>query len=595
MPNRTLVLPLLLALGLPLGARAQDTLPRGAYRMPYVRYEADGGKLGGGARVCGPSFNQDRTESEASERSYVALPVKGAYVEWSVREPVDGITLRFTLPDSAAGDGRSGELTLLLNDVPLRQIPLSSYHAWQYFDKTVNPRHPSNDPAHAKGVGSSRMRFDEVHFRLDRKLQPEDRMRLQKDADDGIEYGLDFIEVEAISPAIPQPEGFLTVTAFGAVAQAGNDDYPAFVAALAACAEQGKGLYVPPGRYELGGQLKLDQDGLQLLGAGIWHTELHFTQLDKASGGIYGTGSHLRVADLYLSSRLNERGGYRAFGQHWGEGSVIESIWLDHFSVGFWVGHYGTKEPAVADGLVIRNCRVRNTYADGVNFAKGSRNCILEHCNVRNNMDDSAATWSSDLERVGPTTNNTFRFNTIEHTLRAGGIGIFGGTGHTVDHCLIRDSFAGPGIRLNSVFPGHSFGDATFITVRDTTVLRCGTRDNMFSQVLGAIDLEVKRYDVRNILFDQVDVIDAQGSAIKIHGRHNQPDVSIHDVYFRQVQVKGTGRDGLGPGYGVLADDTANGWVQKEGLTFADLKDGDIADQSETFQFRDGPPPETEK
>ncbi len=582
---------LVLILAAVFGLHGQE-LPRGAYQMPYVRYEADQATLGGGARVCGPSFDQDRTESEASERKYVALGTPGAYVEWAVRQPADGITLRFTMPDSATGDGTSGELALLLNGQPLRTLPLSSYHAWQYFDKTVNPRHPSNDPAHAKGVGSSRMRFDEVHFRLDRKLQPTDRLRFQKSADDGIEYGIDFIEVETIPPAIPQPEGCLSVAAFGAKAQAGTDDHPAFAAAVAACAEQGKGLYIPPGRYELGDQLKLDQDGLRILGAGIWHTELHFTQLDKPKGGIYGTGSRLQVSDLYLSSHLNQREGYRAFGQHWGTGSRIENVWLDHFSVGFWVGHYGTKEPAVADGLVIRNCRVRNTYADGVNFAKGSRNCVLEQSNVRNNMDDSAATWSSDLERVGPTTNNTFRFNTIEHTLRAGGIGIFGGQGHTVDHCLIHDTFAGPGIRLNSVFAGHPFGETSYITVKNTTVLRCGTRDNMFSQVLGAIDLEVKRYDVRNILFDNLTVTDSQGSAIRIHGRHNQPDVTIHDVYLRNIQVQGTGKDGVDPGYGLCADETAVGWVQQDGTTFSDLKSDPIANQSNAFQFRDGPLPE---
>jgi hypothetical protein len=589
-----MILTLLLALSPMLSAQGADAImePRGAHRMPYVRYEADAGELGGGARICGPSFDQDRTESEASGRAHVALPAKGAYVEWSIRQAVNGVNLRFTMPDSPDGTGRSGELEIFVNGKPQRRLPLSSYHAWQYFDKTKNPRHPANDPVHAKGLGSARMRFDEVHFRLARRLQANDRIRLQKTADDGIEYGIDFIEVEAIPPAIPKPEGFLDVTAFGAVAQAGKDDYPAFASALVACAEQGKGLYIPPGRYELGGQIKLDHDGLRLLGAGIWHTELYFTQLDKAKGGIYGTGSRLRVADLYLSSRLNMRRSYRAFGQHWGKGSTIENVWLDHFSTGFWVGHYGTKEPGVADGLVIRNCRIRNTYADGVNFAKGSRNCVLEHSNVRNNMDDGTATWASNAQPVGATENNTFRFNTVEHTLRASGIGIFGGKGHTVHHCLIVDSFAGPGVRLNSVFPGYPFADSGFTTIRDTTILRCGTRAHMWDRPLGAIDLEVKRYDVRNILFENVDVVDSLASAIAIHALRNKPEFQIQDVYFQNVRVKGTGSDGLGLGYGLLADRDVKGWAQKHGLEFPKAGDTPIANQAEAFLLRDGPPPE---
>jgi hypothetical protein len=560
--------------------------------MPYTRYEADAGELGGGAVVRGPSFDQDRIESEASERTYVALPIVDAFVEWTIREPVDGATLRFTMPDSATGTGLEGSLELSVNGQKQSDVALSSYHAWQYFDKTTNPRHPSNDPAHAKGVGSRRMRFDEVHFRLGQTLRAGDRVRLLKRADDGIEYGIDFIEAEPIPSPVAKPEGLLAVTEFGAAAEAGKDDYPAFVAALTACAEQGRGLYIPPGRYELGDQLTLDRDGVRILGAGIWHTELHFTQLDKTKGGLYGTGSGLHLSDFYLSSALNLRGGYRAFGQHWGKGSTIENVWLDHFSVGFWVGHYRTREPGVADGLTIRNCRVRNTYADGVNFAKGSRNCVLEHSNVRNNMDDSTATWASDGQTVGPTENNSFRFNTVEHTLRAGGIGIFGGKGHTVDHCLVVDSFAGPGVRLNSVFPGHPFSDTGHMTIRDTTIVRCGTRANMWDRPLGAIDLEVKRYDVRNIVFQNIDVVDSLASAIAIHALRNQPEFTIYDVYFDAIRVQGTGKDDLGPGYGLLADRDAKGWVQTQKIEYRAIKTDDLAGENDTFKLRTGPPPE---
>ena len=50
-----------------LAAQAGESTQRGAYKMPYVHYEADRGKFGDGAEIRGPSFDQDKTEAEASE------------------------------------------------------------------------------------------------------------------------------------------------------------------------------------------------------------------------------------------------------------------------------------------------------------------------------------------------------------------------------------------------------------------------------------------------------------------------------------------------------------------------------------------------
>ena len=157
------------------------------------------------------------------------------------------------------------------------------------------------------------------------------------------------------------------------------------------------------------------------------------------------------------------------------------------------------------DSLTVRNCRIRNTYADGCNFARGSSNCILEHCNVRNNVDDACATWASDVNGgTGPTSCNTFRFNTIENTMRAAGVGIFGGEKHMAHHCIIRDSFAGAGIRLNSTFDAYPFATDSYVRVFEMTVERCGTRYSIWQNKVGAIDLAILRYNVNNIKFNSL-------------------------------------------------------------------------------------------
>jgi hypothetical protein len=570
-----------------IGLAAQsDGLPRGAYQMPYIRYEADKGKLGPGAQIKGPSYDQAAIESEASERKYVELSRPGAYVEWAIQQKVDGITLRFTMPDSDQGDGLTGRLQLSINNTVVRTIELTSYYAWQYFSLG------NSEPFNAPGDGRKpRMRFDEERFILPAKLNPGDVIKLQRMADDAIVYGIDFIEVEAIQPPLARPAGFLDVTAspFNAVPNDDTDDFPAFEKALTAAYSQKKGLYIPPGRFKLSRRMRLNQEGLRLLGAGIWHTELHFYTIGEDNAGIYSNASRNHVSDFYMTSVLNSRqNGSRAIGQDWGTGSRIENIWMTHFPAGLWIADYETPI-SFTEGLIVRNCRIRNMYADGCNFAKGSKNCILEHSHIRNTCDDAAATWSSDIQypEVPPATHNTFRFITAENIMRAAGLGIFGGQRHVAHHCLIRDTFGGSGIRLNSTFEAHPFADDSFIRIFEMTVERCGTRYNIWGNKDGAVNLGILRFNVNNIKFSQLDVYDSQVDGLFIEDENiNDSEKTIHDVYFDNIHIHNTGMDGLGEGFGLFALHYTYGWIQQTNSVIDGSVTGAIHEESPYFNIR---------
>ena len=83
------------------------------------------------------------------------------------------------------------------------------------------------------------------------------------------------------------------------------------------------------------------------------------------------------------------------------------------------------------DGMVIENARIRNNFADGVNFAQGTANSTVRNSSVRGNGDDGLASWSS----IDKSTNsqariaerNSFVGNTVELGWRASAIGLFGG------------------------------------------------------------------------------------------------------------------------------------------------------------------------
>ena len=569
------------------GLKAQsDGFPRGAYKMPYIRYEADKGLLGQGAVVRGPSMDQTKIESEASERIYVALPFQGSFVQWTIKEAENGMTIRFTLPDSSDGKGLDGTLSLYVNNVFLSDIKITSHFAYQYFYKTKGfDIDPHNNPV----VGNPRMRFDEVRFIFPTQLKAGDILKLQKKWNDGLEYGIDFIELEPILPPIQKPVGFVDVTQppFNAIPNDTIDDYNAINSAIEYAYKNNMGVYIPQGKFIIGNQIQLNNDNLRILGAGIWYTELHFNQTptNATKGGIHGNASNLHVSDLYLTSELNYRGGYRAFGQYWGKNSIIENIWLTHFSVCFWIADYiHGKKPKIADGLIVRNCRVRNTYADGINLARGSSNCIVEHCSIRNTGDDAMASWASDSSNTGPTTFNTFRFNTVENTYRAAGLGFFGGQKHVAHHCIILDSFAGGGIRVNSTFAGVPFASDSYINISEMTVKRCGSSDSGLKAQVGGIDFNVRYYDVNNIKFNSIDLIDSQNDGILIN------DVTktflLHDVYFDDVNIVNTGNDQFGSGYGIYVSKNNTGWIQNTNVIFQNTASGNTFNASSTFQIK---------
>src|SRR5580658_148943 len=173
---------------------------RGA-RLPYMRYGSEEGRVSGARLVPDP---------EATGRHFACLKAQGAAIEWTIRAEAQGFDLRFTLPDNATGTGMGVVIELYVNGRKMEEVALSSYWAYQYFRTAVSDPFPTRQQ-------KTFMRFDEVHFRLNTAVRPGDTIRLQKDREDTIGYGIDFIELEPL-PAVNEPmAGALDVTSYGAV------------------------------------------------------------------------------------------------------------------------------------------------------------------------------------------------------------------------------------------------------------------------------------------------------------------------------------------------------------------------------------------
>ena len=472
--------------------------------LPYTRYEAEEASRSEGTSLE-RSDDLESTAIEASGQSYVALTSKDSSVDFTASVPGNALDLRFTLPDHA-----SGRVDVRVNGESAASLNLSSETAWQY----VGGDHVYDEPGQAPSTTSARFRFDEAHTLLNRQVHKGDHIQIVKVGDDQNAYGIDFIELEEALPEISRPAGAVSIADYrGAKPGDGVDDSDALIWAMNEAANSAsKTVYIPAGSWELGRKIGVDHSDLTIRGAGMWYTNLRFTS-DQAGGGGFvfdrGVGG-VTVTDFYMSSALTSRYGekaqYKGFAGSAGANTRVANVWVEHFECGFWMGDYvDASQMTYTDGMVIENARIRNNFADGVNFAQGTANSTVRNSSVRGNGDDGLASWSS----IDASTNsqarvaeaNSFVDNTIELGWRASGIGIFGGKSHLIRDNLLINNFSGAGIRLNTVFDGHNFDLNTDggITIAHNKLVRSGTTNDFYGNTRGAIDFQEVKGAIRNV------------------------------------------------------------------------------------------------
>ncbi|MCR5255850.1 MAG: hypothetical protein K6D96_07930 [Acetatifactor sp.] len=523
------------------GANANGTI--GA-TVPYTRYDSTQASIGGGASlVVSTDWDEMNIASQASEQSYVRLPGNGAYAQWTMSTTGAGVTLRFTLPDSADGYGLNSSVDVYVNGNKVRTVDLTSYYMWQYFAQ--------GNPSDTNDGGAPCFAFDEVHFLLNTSLKAGDTIKIQSKG--GPEVGVDFIEVEEVADPIDQPANSVNVENFGAIPDDGVDDYTAITSAIAYADANDMDVYIPAGTFHINQTWRLYGSNMKITGAGMWYTNIQFTNPNADSGGISGgwqtSGSldgycnNIEFCNMYINSNLrsryNQQAIYKCFMDVYTDGSVIHDIWEEHFECGFWLGDYNGRMD-YSDGLKIVNCRIRNNLADGVNFCQGTSNATVYNCNIRNNGDDGLAMWNNTYGNAKDEVNNVFCYNTIEFIWRAGGIAIYGGSGHHIYNNYLADMFMAAGIHLNTTFDGYKFSNNTGITFDNNILVRCGTSSDSWNEELGAVDI---KQSVANVTFNNTQIYDAVHEGIRVL------DNSSSGIVFNNTKIFGAGVDGQRANY----------------------------------------------
>ncbi|MBB4685334.1 CARDB domain-containing protein [Amycolatopsis jiangsuensis] len=583
---------------------------RGA-ALPYTEYEAENAKYQGELLHTDPlrTFGHTNFATESSGRASVRLTEQGQYVEFTSTNQTNSIVVRNSVPDAPAGGGQDYSLSLYVNGTFAQKLTLSSVHSWLY-GNTDDPEGLTDRPG-----GDARRLFDESHALLSKSYPPGTKFTLQRDSDDTASfYIVDLIDLEQIAPALPKPAGCTSITEYGAVPGDDVDDAPAIQKAVTDN-QNGKisCVWIPPGQWRQEAKILTpdptrtgyNQVGISnatIRGAGMWHSQLYSLIQPQDAGGInhphegnfgFDIDKNVQISDLAIFGSGRIRGGDGGaeggigLNGRFGTGTKISNVWIEHSNVGVWVGRDYSNIPArwgPADGLEFSGMRIRDTYADGINFTNGTRNSQVVNSSFRTTGDDSLAVWANKYVQDPATDvahDNRFANNTIQLPWRANGLAIYGGHGNTIEHNIVSDTMNYPGIMLATDHDPLPFSGQTLIA--DNALHRCGGVFWGEAQQFGAITFFPQSGDIPGVTLRDTEIHDSTYDGIQFKtGGGNLPDVTISNVTI----------DKSNNGAGILAMGGARGSATLKDVTITNSAKGDVViEPGSTFVVNGGPDP----
>ena len=517
--------------------------------LPFTAYEAEAAETNAEVLAKNTTYS-GQIQSEASGRQAVKLSATSDYVEFTLTEAANAMVLRYCIPDSNDGAGINAGLNVYVNGEKDSTLNLTSKYEWVY------GKYPYfNTPSE----GKPHRFFDEVRVLFGKTLPAGTKLKLQKDADNTAEYYIvDMVECEVAAAALTQPEGSLSVTdsEFGAIANDNQDDYNAFVKCIQKASETGKEVWIPAGTFDLKERKALEVNNITLRGAGMWYSDL------VGEGAAFKFSGTSKFYDFAMTGMATVRrdaedlAGFEPTGLAYN--STIQNIWMEHMKVGVWSSN--------TTNLVIQGCRIRNTYADGINLCSLTNGATVRNNHLRNTGDDCIAIWPW----LGDCADNTISHNTVQLPNLANGIATYGGENNTVEYNYVADIVNnGSGICIGSDYDiANGYHGTT--TVNGNVLARCGSYQMDYEYPVGAIWVWATKnpmtatFEIKNNT-----LYDCSYEAFLIDGYN-----AVSGVTFTKNQVDGA-TDCI-----LLRGNGSNGTATVEDLAIANRKGNLVVDES---------------
>ncbi|WP_329297476.1 discoidin domain-containing protein [Streptomyces sp. NBC_00659] len=510
--------------------------------MPYDMYEAEDGTLGGGAKTVGPNRTVGDVAGEASGRKAVTLDGTGQYVEWTTRAATNTLVTRFSIPD-----GTTTTLDVYVDGQFLKAIDLTSKYAWLYGSETA----PGNSP----GSGAPRHIYDEASLQLGRTVQAGSKIRLQKDAANSSTYAIDFINTEqATAAANPDPAAYAVPAGF-----THQDVQNALDKVRMDTTGQLVGVYLPAGDYETAGKFQVYGKAVKVVGAGPWFTRFHapasqentdigFRAEASAKGSTFAGFTYLGN----YTSRIDGPGKVFDFSNV--SDITIDNIWVEHMVCLYW--------GANTDSMTIKNARIRDTFADGVNMTNGSTDNHVVNNDARATGDDSFALFSAIDAGGADEKNNLYENLTSTLTWRAAGIAVYGGYNNTFRNLRVADTLVYSGVTISSLdfgYPMNGFGTEP-TTIENVSLERTGGHF-WGSQVFPAIWAFSASKVFQGIRVNDVDIDDSTYGGVMFQTNYvgGQAQFPVKDTIFTDVSITDSKKSGdafdAKSGFGIWANE----------------------------------------
>ncbi|MFB9407121.1 discoidin domain-containing protein [Dactylosporangium matsuzakiense] len=499
---------------------------RGA-NMPYDMYEAEDGTVGGGASVVGPNRTIGDLAGEASGRKAVTLNGTGQSVQWTTRQNTNTVVVRFSIPD-----GTTSSINVYVNGSFAKAIPLTSKYAWLYGNEASPTNSPGTGPRHI---------YDEASIMLDSTVNAGSTIKLQKDAANSGNIAVDFINLEQVAPiANPNPATFITPAGFTQ-----QDVQNAFN--TASQSTTAVGVYLPAGTYVTNQKFQVNGKALQVVGAGPWYTKFTTPQDQQntdAGFAVQTSANGSTFKNLSFFGNYVER--IDGPGKVWGElkdnqNLTIDNVWVEHTVCMYWGVHNS--------GINISNSRIRDTFADGINFTNDTTNTHLNNIDARSTGDDSFALFSA-IDSGGSVGNHDNLWENLSATLtwRAAGFAVYGGYSNTFRNMYIADMLCYSGITISSLdfgYPFVGFGTQP-TTIQNVSLVRDGGHF-WGQQAFGAIWAFSASKEFRGIRVSDVDIVDPTYQGIMFQTKYkdpNTPEYVFTDTIFTNINISGARRSG---------------------------------------------------
>lgn len=463
---------------------ASVTTPGGAL-VPFVTYEAEAATKSAGVTTTAltsanlvSTGTSDVPMVEASGRAYASLTASGQSLTFNVVKAANTIVVRHRVPYVSPYNTKAG--------------PGASLHL--YVNSEASPRTIAQVVLTATGealTGNNYLALSSYHNQTNKayweetrawiggaSLNPGDTVKLKVDAGDaGIPYDIDCIDLELVGAALAQPANTLSVLTYGALGNGVNDDKAAIQSCINAAQTMGKNVWIPPGMFNISGQLTLP-GGVKVFGAGMWYSEIYGTVVSSTCPGFALNNTGSEVHDLYIdsavsTSRANSGGKFSgATPNFW----VIENVWMTHSSLFCWMDS--------ANNGLVKGCRVRFTYADGIHLDTRCATNTIVNCHVRGAGDDGIAVLSDTKYTNGPSHDNIVIYNTVIANWFGGNLDLAGGFNNLIAYNYFADSGMSGSLIINmpAAFPMYN---TTGARIEGNTIVRGG--GNTGGQKRGAI------------------------------------------------------------------------------------------------------------